>query len=446
MKRTITIMAVLVSILATTFIELNAKNVTLKESWAAHTESSWYNSTSKAFHITTAKQLAHIASLVNSGNDNFAGDTIYIDNDIDLSGKYWEPIGKFEYRPFCGIIKGSNHTIKGLTICNIDSRTNISGSQDNLKDDDYFGGFVGVSYKAQFHDLTLVNSDIYAESATTKAISFRVATLVARLKGENSIINNCHSINPTIEAYCGILTPNKSANVDVAGLVGNIDDAPNTIIINSTVEGNSLTTNKYIGGIVGFISANSYNCTIMNSICSAIINNNSNLSYTSRNGGIVSAIDGSTIGNTTIKNCIFTGTINGGKYSHAILSGKPDGLANTNDHSEYCYYSPKSRAKNFNPFKQQWAQHYKSAAGASMTGNKNASTGTLLSDSHMTSGNSEAIIAIGGTNYTLIDALALVTRSYNNTAAATTPLARGIICDGTTYRIAGYSISNSNKI
>ena len=51
--------------------------------WADNAVTSWYNTTSTTFTITTESQLAGLALLVEGGN-NFSGKTINIANDLNL--------------------------------------------------------------------------------------------------------------------------------------------------------------------------------------------------------------------------------------------------------------------------------------------------------------------------------------------------------------------------
>ena len=112
-------------------------------SWADYADTSWYNETDTEFTLTTAAQLAGLAKLVNAEKDtytgtgiNFAGKTIKIGNDIDLSEHAWVPIGwglpdivmgiggiphsPFGLAaPFSGKFDGCGHTISGIYTDNI---------------------------------------------------------------------------------------------------------------------------------------------------------------------------------------------------------------------------------------------------------------------------------------------------------------------------------------
>lgn len=95
-----------------------------EKTWGDFADTSWYtkaDANATEYHITTAKQLAGLAQLVNAdpGKTNFAEKTIYLDNDIDLSGHEWISIGTVrggdypEYS-FCGVFDGQGHVISNL--------------------------------------------------------------------------------------------------------------------------------------------------------------------------------------------------------------------------------------------------------------------------------------------------------------------------------------------
>jgi hypothetical protein len=85
---------------------------------------SFSNSIGHEIYISTSEELARLAYLVNNGS-TFSGSTIYLLNDIDLSGKYWISIGKsygdyydqrdnYNERPFSGIFNGNGHIISNM--------------------------------------------------------------------------------------------------------------------------------------------------------------------------------------------------------------------------------------------------------------------------------------------------------------------------------------------
>ena len=62
--------------------------------WDGAVDLSWYNGTDTEFTLTTARQLAGVAELVNGNTTDFAGKTIRLGADISLlryeeTGKPW---------------------------------------------------------------------------------------------------------------------------------------------------------------------------------------------------------------------------------------------------------------------------------------------------------------------------------------------------------------------
>ena len=88
--------------------------------WDGSADTSWYtdNETESEYHITTAEQLAGLAQLVNDKATPvlFEGKTICLDNDLDLSGIQWTPIGNGDnfVRHFAGTFDGQHHKIMNL--------------------------------------------------------------------------------------------------------------------------------------------------------------------------------------------------------------------------------------------------------------------------------------------------------------------------------------------
>ena len=90
------------------------------DAWGDTADTSWYtdHKTDTEYHFTTAEQLAGLAQLVNdkTASVSFEGKTIYLDNDLDLSGYQWTPIGigsNFA-QYFAGTFDGQYHKIMNL--------------------------------------------------------------------------------------------------------------------------------------------------------------------------------------------------------------------------------------------------------------------------------------------------------------------------------------------
>lgn len=90
------------------------------DSWDGSADTSWYtgHETDTEYRITTAEQLAGLAQLVNDKTTSvlFEGKTIYLENDLDLSGHQWSPIGigSNHARYFAGTFDGQQHKIMNL--------------------------------------------------------------------------------------------------------------------------------------------------------------------------------------------------------------------------------------------------------------------------------------------------------------------------------------------
>ena len=90
------------------------------KTWGVKANTSWYvgHEADTEYHITTAEQLAGLAKLVNdkTASVSFEGKTIYLDNDLDLSGSQWTPIGNGDnfVRHFAGTFDGQHHKIMNL--------------------------------------------------------------------------------------------------------------------------------------------------------------------------------------------------------------------------------------------------------------------------------------------------------------------------------------------
>ncbi len=94
------------------------------DAWPLYADTSWYHGTG-SYTLTTAEQLAGLAKLVYV-SEGFAGCTITLGADIDLSDHEWFSIGRpgdvrtgadvEPARAFSGVFDGAGHTISGLTM------------------------------------------------------------------------------------------------------------------------------------------------------------------------------------------------------------------------------------------------------------------------------------------------------------------------------------------
>ena len=139
--------------LAVTFIPIDVFAINTVDTWDGTVDTSWYDNheNDSEYHITTAKQLAGIAKLVNdkTASKSFKGKTIYLDNDLDLAGYEWTPIGNGSNftRYFAGTFNGQYHTINHLS--------------HHTSENDFRNGLFGiVSSGGIIKNLQVINADI----------------------------------------------------------------------------------------------------------------------------------------------------------------------------------------------------------------------------------------------------------------------------------------------
>ena len=283
--------------------------------WDDSADTSWYvdHETDTEYHITTAEQLAGLAQLVNAdpGTTNFAGKTIYLENDLDLSGHEWISIGTVlggdcpEYS-FCGVFDGQDHVISKL----YSHESAIEGADEshNLLRNALFGSV----YNGEVKNLGVADAEIWI---APKDDSSGGKGILVDWMG-NSKITNCWTSG---SIYSGTTTEK-----NIGGIVGitmqgcTISGCYST----ATLTGNFTNSEGYypnpdklppdtIGGIVGARFGGSLTVTdcwfdgkiVVNSIQAAV-------------GGIVGSIAivnnqvGGSVGDAdiAIKNCMVTTT------------------------------------------------------------------------------------------------------------------------------------------
>ena len=210
-------------------------DVTLYYGTQADFVSAWYgDGTATDYYIRTAEELAHFAQLVNGGN-NFAGKTVTLARDIDLSAvchpadeesgiaeASWTPIGTSQKR-FAGKFDGQGYTIGNMSV----TVANNSG-QAGL-----FGWLSGTVQNL------IVTGEVKLEGCKTPLFVGSIAGQTMK-----STITKCNSrVNITVQSF--------SKAASVGGLAG----AGNGTVKNCLNEGRILVEstqavgNTIIGGI-----------------------------------------------------------------------------------------------------------------------------------------------------------------------------------------------------
>jgi hypothetical protein len=300
--------------------------------------------------ITTAQQLAQLATFVNAGDASYNSKCYKLENDIDLSdyqsGTGWTPIGKFitndNNQPFKGFFDGDNHKIYGLKIIN------------NAAFDD--AGLFGFVSDCTIKNIGIENANI--ESYNETSCAGGIASLCVRsnithcyFKGD---ITNTATMNISyvggIAGYgneshfsncCSSGTINGIANsfmnhlCSTGGVVGGCDNGSvsNCFSIASVV---GVSTGACsVGGVVGYGFGSSYvNCYSTGAVSGTV----SVDGYNSMIGGIVGSCYDEMISNCAALNpgldcnsssSIMIGRINGSNYGVTLSNNIAfDGMLN----------------------------------------------------------------------------------------------------------------------
>lgn len=238
------------------------------ETWGDKADTSWYvHETESEYHITTAEQLAGLAQLVNdkTASVSFKGKTIYLDNDLDLSGSQWTPIGNGDnnVRHFAGTFDGQYHKITNLR---------HSHTGDELIGNGLFGV---VSNGGALKNLLVIDADIDSNDGSLLAGILAdwvnggtVENCYTSGKIENNVgnkmvgglIGQCTS--STQVKGCGsdatvISTASKEDDADtVGGLIGQWETSADSSSITDCWFGGSVFCNNKSSAVGGILGAN----------------------------------------------------------------------------------------------------------------------------------------------------------------------------------------------
>lgn len=112
----------------------------------------WAKENSPYFRVSTPEQLASAVYWIN-GTDNYEYFEIVLENDIDLSGYDWKPIGWYSgghINGFTGHIDGQGHTINGMKIS--------VGYEDC--------GFIGYGNSVEMENISFTNAEVNGTACT----------------------------------------------------------------------------------------------------------------------------------------------------------------------------------------------------------------------------------------------------------------------------------------
>ncbi len=211
---------------------------------------------SDTYQINSYEDLVDFRDKVNGGDD-FAGKTVVLNADIDLTGKVWTPIGTSNYdkvpadaKKFAGTFDGQNHTITGLSSVGYVPAAEDTGSTE------YSFGLFGYAYGANFKNVKFANVNIECGTRTDSAGNEVYGSGNAALVGyyvpaneKTSVIDNCHVLSGTI-----------SASNNMGGLIGHMDSQLSQPKVDITISNCSnaaavTTEAREAGGILGLMNS-----------------------------------------------------------------------------------------------------------------------------------------------------------------------------------------------
>ena len=284
-------------------VQGNAETV---DEWNGSADTAWFleDTTATEYVLETAEEFAGFAALINGTSktraaaETFAGKTVYLESNVDLSGINWTPIGdpmSDEYVGFEGTFDGQGYTISNLTIdnpsawgqglfgYNANKTTvikNLNINNVNIKAEDtsgavagYFqfgtienvnvtgdvkisgaqhmGGIVGNGYYVDLYNCSVIaNKGSYIE-CTGKTQGSMAGGIAGYHAGRGSELKNCTVKNLTISALggVGVISGIEGGNNVVEGCYGE----------NVTLVKTSTTTLPSVGLVCGCWDGNATN-------------------------------------------------------------------------------------------------------------------------------------------------------------------------------------------
>lgn len=295
-------------------------NTLAVSTWDGISSSIWINgngTSNNPFLIENASNLAYLAQSVNNGN-KYIGISFKMNDDIDLNGEFWTPIGISSSKYFSGTFDGDGHTISNLFIntstiqycglfgylknANINN-IGITGNwsitnNSSFSTTRYTGGISGYAYSSNFINCfnsqeisSKVNSSTFEDcyiggivGYASFSSSFTNCFNTSSIYGEAFSNSNTSYSNPINNVYCAICF--------VGGISGFITDSVkiincyNTGFVKGVTSsfGSMYCSDTRVGGVVGEANRASYiyNCNNTGSIITTC--NDGNNCYI---GGIV---------------------------------------------------------------------------------------------------------------------------------------------------------------
>ena len=271
------------------------------------------------YQISSAEELAYLSNLANQGN-TMTHKYYELTADIDLSGKYWTPIGVFSSKYFIGSFNGNNHTVKNMSI---EFFSLIDGNdQINIG---LFGLAGSFSGKAVYKDLKILDSKILVNCKPKNG--FNVGSFIG-FTGINIEVNNIY-----VDGYISVET---EKSVNAGGIIGNCQGTiqMNNLVSYADIDFQGSGTQCYAGGVIG-VCVNNSNATLNN-----LVNvGNINSTGARATGGIIGNAYPSTL---KLNKSFNVGSVHGNNYVGGLVGEMGSG----NLSIDQCFNSGKVSTNN----------------------------------------------------------------------------------------------------
>jgi len=276
--------------------------------------------------ITTAVELAQLATYVNEGTTPYANANVHykLNNNIDLSDyqtdKGWTPIGRYPYPndySFKGVFDGNGKKITKLTINDSTFRyvglfgrtynatvknlgiedVNIVASSPRFSTSRNTGGVVGQNVESSISNCYVIGT---ISSSATSVTNAYCPSFAGGIVGQNveSSISNCYSEGSVYSHTSAFYTPIPPFSY-AGGIVGyNLDGSVSNCYSTSSVTASSgRASGAVAGGIVGGNHGNVSYCYATGSVSSSSL---ALSTVRSRAGGVVGY---NSSGSASVSNC-----------------------------------------------------------------------------------------------------------------------------------------------
>lgn len=282
--------------------------------WDGQVDIDWYDSANikDSYDILSAKQLAGLAQLVNSGED-FNGVVINLTTNIDLNNIEWTPIGGSNLLE--GVtFNGNGYTVKNLKVTN-----------------KFSSGLFGWIVDCQLNNLSVEGEIITRSGYAGMLAADIINTNVYQCYTSGTITMNGTDYNEYGDAVGGVIGQYYNDDENINGYIKECG---------SSVTINAITPGQY-AGIIGWVSTYYESSTYEISDCYyfGVLSISDSESATNGIAGIAVSIIGYGFpdlpsGNYVIKNCYVSGTVENTGDSTSSL-----GIALVDGTVDNCYWN-----------------------------------------------------------------------------------------------------------